>query len=133
MMARDPLARLARLRRIETEAARRRLGQAAGRADDAKAREAAAGAALTEERAAHAGDYATWLPRGLAERDRAAVARRIAEAALAETRLALGEARAAERAVELLQEARAEAAACRAARRAQALLDEAGLRRRTRG
>jgi len=128
-MARNPLATLARLRRVETEAARRRLGQAVGRAEDAAQREAAASQAIILERELHPTGYAAWLPRGLASRDRAAVGRRIAEAGLEEARIALGGTRAAERAVEALRERRADEALRRLARRDQAKLDEAAARR----
>ena len=128
-MARDPLAVLARLRQIETEAARRRLGQAVGRAEVALLAEASARGALVAEASAPGPDYGAWLPRGLAQRDRAALARRRAEAGLAEAAAALGEARAAERAVELLAATQARLARRQAARRAQAQLDEAAARR----
>ncbi|WP_149540002.1 hypothetical protein [Siccirubricoccus phaeus] len=130
-MPRDPLAVLARLRKLDTETARRRLGEAYGRLGAAETRAEAATAALTTQ-AGHGmpADYGTWLTRGLAERDRAqravGVAERVATAAAA----ALGEARAAERGLEKLREARAAAKAKRAVRKAQALLDEAGARER---
>jgi hypothetical protein len=47
-MARDPLAVLTRLRQIETEQARRRLGQAVGRTEVALLAEGAASGALAE-------------------------------------------------------------------------------------
>ncbi len=129
-MARDPLAVLTRLRQIETEQARRRLGQAVGRTEVALLAEGAASAALVAEAVAPGADYAAWLPRGLAQRDRAALARRRAEVGLAEAAAALGAARAAERAVELIAAARDRLARRQAARRVQALLDEAASRRR---
>ncbi|MCO6414898.1 hypothetical protein JYK14_01740 [Siccirubricoccus sp. KC 17139] len=130
-MPRDPLAVLARLRRLETETARRRLGEAYGRLGAAEERVEAAAAALTLQ-AGHGlpADYGTWLQRGLAERERAQRAVGVAERVAAAAAEALGEARAAERGLEKLREARAEAAAKRAARKAQALLDEAGARGR---
>ena len=97
-MPRDPLAVLARLRRLETEAARRRLGEAFGRLAGAEARAAEANVALTRQ--ATLGmptDYGSWLTRGLAERDRADRARGFAEATAEAAAAALGEARAAER------------------------------------
>jgi flagellar biosynthesis chaperone FliJ len=130
-MARDPLAVLARLRRLETETARRRLGEAYGRLAGAEARAAEAGAALTRQGTLGLPtDYGTWLTRGLAERDRADRARGFAEATAAAAAASLGEARAAERGLELLREARAERAQQQARRRAQALLDEVGARPR---
>ncbi|GGC34903.1 hypothetical protein GCM10011504_11630 [Siccirubricoccus deserti] len=130
-MPRDPLAVLARLRRLETEAARRRLGEAYGRLAGAEERAAGAGAALTREGTLGLpSDYGTWLTRGLAERDRADRARGFAEATATAAAASLGEARAAERGLEMLRKARAERARQRVQRQAQLLLDEAGARRR---
>ena len=86
----DPLASLARLRRLETGAARRRLAEDAGRLLAAEARAEAAGAALAAEQGAAAvpADYAAWVGKGMAERDRAALG-----AAHAAERLAEGRAR----------------------------------------
>jgi flagellar biosynthesis chaperone FliJ len=125
-MARDPLATLARLRRLAVSEAKRDLAQALAAEDAALTRAAAAEAALTgEAETAEPGAYAAWLPRGIAEA-RAEAAK--AEAALRATerqRLSLAEARAAERAVEMLAAKREAEAARVADRRAQALLDEA--------
>ena len=123
-MPRDPLLALARLRRLETTEARRRLGAAFARLDDAERRSAAAAASLTGEAAGIAGDYAAWLRRGLAERDRALIARGLTEAGAATAQGLLAEANAAERALALLREARLRAARQRQARRRQAALDE---------
>lgn len=125
-MPRDPLQALARLRRLETTEAKRRLGEAFGRVAAADQRQAEAAAALVQEAAGPApGDYATWLRRGLAERDRAELARSLAESGAATAQAVLAEARAAERGLESLREARAATAARQAARRDQAALDEA--------
>jgi flagellar biosynthesis chaperone FliJ len=125
-MARDPLSTLARLRRLAVSEAKRDLAQALAAEEAALARAAAAEAALTgEAKTENPAAYAAWLPRGIAEA-RAEAAK--AEAALRATerqRLLLAEARAAERAVELLLAKREAEAARMADRRAQALLDEA--------
>ena len=130
-MARDPLPALARLRRLETDAARRRLGEAFGKLTAAEQRAADAGAALRAEAIAAApADYAAWLRRGLAERDRAQLTRGFAETGAATAQAVLAGARAAERGLEALRDARRQAAASRAARKAQAALDEAAATRR---
>ena len=124
-MARDPLVALARLRRLETTEATRRLGDAFHRLDTADRRVAAAAASLTGEAAAGIpSDYATWLRRGLTERDRAGIARGLAEAGTATAQAHLAEANAAERALDQLREAKLRAARQHEARRAQAALDE---------
>lgn len=130
-MPADPLAVLARLRGLETCAAQQRLATQLGRVAAAAARVAAAEGALLEERGA--GDpagYAAWLPRALAERDRAALAERLAEDSLQAAQSALAECRAAERAVARLREQRAAEARRQAGRRQQALLDDAAQRSR---
>ncbi|MDN3567071.1 hypothetical protein ACFQY5_07725 [Paeniroseomonas aquatica] len=130
-MARDPLGALARLRRLETTEAKRRLGEAFHRLGAAEARVAEASARLQAETVAAApADYAAWLRRGLAERDRAGIAHGLARAGAATAQAVLAEARAAERGLDALREARQAAAAQGAERRAQALLDEAATRRR---
>jgi hypothetical protein len=130
-MANDPLRALARLRRLETDAAKRRLGEAFGRLATAETREDAAAEALRREAAAgDPADYGLWLRRGMAERDRAMLAHGFAETGAATARALLAEARAAERGLEALREARRSALVRRAGRRAQAALDDAGARRR---
>jgi hypothetical protein len=126
-MRRDPLAVLLRLRGVETLLARRRLAEdlAAGAAAETKA-EAARVALGEEARSAGGADHAAWLPRGLAERDRAVEETRRAGARAVESATALGTARAAERAVERLAETRAAEARREAVRREQVQLDEAG-------
>jgi flagellar biosynthesis chaperone FliJ len=104
-MSRDPLATLARLRRLAVTEARRDLAEALAAEDP--------------------GAYAAWLPRGLAEARAAAAKAEAASRATARQRQALAEARAAERAVEIIAERRAADAARAAERRAQALLDDA--------
>jgi flagellar biosynthesis chaperone FliJ len=124
MMARDPLEVLARLRRLEVEQGRRLLASQREAADAAEARAAAAEAALHAEAGAAAADYAAFLPRALAERERAAAAVRRAQAALEVARAALADRRAQERAVERLTELRAATAREAAAKREQILLDD---------
>jgi hypothetical protein len=123
----DPLASLARLRRLETGAARRRLAEDAGRLLAAEARAEAAGAALLAEQGAAAvpADYAAWLGKGMAERDRAALGAAHAVERLAEGRVALAEARVAERCIEQLMQDRAAAAKALPSRKAQAATDDA--------
>ena len=127
-MPRDPLAALARLRRLETAEAQRRLGTAFARLDGAEHRIAAAAASLTGEAAGPAGDYALWLRRGLAERDRALIARGLAEAGVATAQALLAEASAAERALAQLRDARLREGRQRQSRRRQAALDEVARR-----
>ena len=126
----DPLATLARLRRLEVAEARRNLAERNAALAAAEARLAAARAAPAAEAAATAefplADYAAWLPLGLAERERAARAERHSAGLAGMAREALALRRAAERQVELLREEPAAAAALKAKRKAQALLDEFG-------
>ena len=122
----DPLASLARLRRLETGAARRRLAEAAGCLLVAEDRAGAAGAALlTEQGAGTPADYAAWVGRGMAERDRAALGVAHAAERSAAAQAALAEARVAERCIEQLMRDRAAAAGALAQRKAQAATDDA--------
>lgn len=132
-MTRDPLASLARLRGLETAEAKRRLALLLGQEAAAAERHAAATAALPMEYAAGDAAWRTWLPRGLAARDRAALAQDQAVARRQEAQAALAACRAAERAVDLLRDRRAIEARRLALRQAQALLDEAAQRRRPAG
>ncbi|MBL6454796.1 hypothetical protein JMJ55_05635 [Belnapia sp. T6] len=130
-MQRDPLAALARLRRLETDMARRALAEAEARLLAAEARASAADSALSAEAGeGMPAEYGAWLRRGLAERDRAARSLGFAEGGAAQARAVLAGHRAAERALANLRESRAEAERRAAARRAQALLDEAAILRR---
>jgi flagellar biosynthesis chaperone FliJ len=131
MPPRDPLATLARLRKLETDLARQRLAESLGRVAAAEARAiAAAGALRSEQGAGPPVDYAAWLRRGLAERDRAARALALTEARSEQARTGLAGARTAERSLERLREQRREAMADRAERRATLLLDDLASRRR---
>jgi hypothetical protein len=123
-MARDPLAVLARLRRLEVAQARRDLAIRAAALERAATRIKAADATLDAERAHAPADYAAFLPRGLAAREDAALAVRRAQAALEVARIALADRRAQERAVEVTLDQRAAAQREERARRNQALLDD---------
>lgn len=132
MPARDPLAVLARLRRLETDQARRHLAERLARSATAAARLDAADHAFAAEAgcAALPADYAAWLVRGRADRARAAGLLALERAAEETARQALADARAAGRAVELLTEERTRAAARKEARRVQARLDDHAATRR---
>lgn len=126
MPARDPLAVLARVRRLETDQARRHLAERLARGAAAAARLEAADRAIAAEAAcaAQPADYAAWLVRGRADRARAAGLLALEREAEETARQALAAARAASRAVELLAEDRAREAARTEARRVQARLDD---------
>ncbi|MFC7474432.1 hypothetical protein ACFQS7_08710 [Dankookia sp. GCM10030260] len=132
-MARDPLAALVRLRRLETMEAKRRLAVQVGQEAAAAERLAAAAAALPAEHAAGEAAWRLWLSRGLAARDRAALAQDQAAIRRSNAQAVVAECRAAERAVDLLRDRRAAEARRQALRRAQALLDEAARRTRPAG
>ena len=122
----DPLASLARLRRLQTGAARRRLADDADRLLAAETRAEAAAAALLAERAAGApADYAAWIGRGRTERDRAALGAAHSAERLAQGQTALAEARVAERCIEQFIRDRAAAAGSRRERKAQIATDDA--------
>ena len=122
----DPLASPARLRRLQTGAARRRLAEDAGRLLAAETRaETATAALLTEREAGAPADYAAWIGRGRAERDRAALGAAHASERLAQGQAALAEVRVAERCIEQLMLDRAAAAGSHRERKAQAATDDA--------
>jgi len=126
----DPLATLARLRRLEVAQARKQLAERNAALAAAEARHDAACAAPGREAAtAHPADYAAWLPLGLAERERAARAAQHSASLAQMARDALAVQRTAQRQVELLREQQAAAAALKLRRKQQALLDEFGSRR----
>jgi len=130
-MPRDPLQALKRLRRLETATAQKLLAERLAGLAQAEQRAQAASAALAEEAAhAEATDYATWLPRGLAERDRALRLHAHATQRVSEAQLALAAARSSERVVEKLQAQKAESAQQEAQRREQLLLDEVATRQK---
>lgn len=127
-MAADGLGALARRRRLQVAEAKRRMGQMLAQEAAATARLETASLALRAEAAADAVAWRGWLGRGLAERDRAALAQDQAAARRDQAQAALAEARAAERAVEMLREQRAASARRRRLRREQGLLDDAARR-----
>lgn len=130
MARRDPFATLQRLRGLAVDEAKRDLADALA---EAGAREKAAAAALRAlelEASAGAALYGAWLPVGLKRAGEAAAEAEAAELAVAAARGLLAEARAAERAVELMAERHAAEAEKRAARKAQMALDEAAETRR---
>ncbi len=128
-MPRDPLAVLLRLRGLEVLQAQRRLADRLSALSQAEMRAQAACDALREEGAGDAAELAAWLPRGLAERDRAAALRAQRAASADQARQAVAEARIAQRATETLRAQRREEQRRSEERRNQALLDAAGLRR----
>ncbi len=119
---------LARLRRLETEQAKRDLAGAV-------AAEIAAARALTQAQAmvareirvvnpAAPGAFAAWLPSGLAEIERCQTTERQAGAAREAARAALAGRRAALKATDTLLEARAQQERLEAERRAIKTLDD---------
>ena len=135
----DPLATLARLRRLEVAQARKQLAErnaalaaAEVRHDAARAapgREAEAAKCAASAAMTHPAAYAAWLPLGLAERERAARAAQHSANLVQMARDALAVQRTAERQVELLREQQAAALARKVRRKQQSLLDEFGSRR----
>lgn len=129
-MARDPVALLARLRRIEMRRAQRHLAERLAMAGAAEARLAAAEDALPAEAAMdNAAAFGAWLPRALAERDRARLASGQARTLVEESRDVLAAAQVALRAVELFQARRSAAERLADLRREQAALDDLAGRR----
>lgn len=127
---RDPLVSLARLRRLETGTARRRLAEEADRLLATEGRAEAADAALrTEGKIGAAADYAAWLGRGLAERNRAALGAAHAAERFALGQAALAEARVAERCIERLMQQQAAVARMKLRHKAQAVADDAAGRK----
>lgn len=128
-MPHDPLDALNRLRRLETRAARRHLAERLAALGAAEARLLAAEQAPAAEAAVQdPATYGAWLPRAMADRERARLVHRGSERLAEAAREALVAARSAGRAVELLLEHRAAAARAAAARREQALLDDLAAR-----
>jgi flagellar export protein FliJ len=134
----DPLALLQRLRGIEVARAQSALAAARRQAEAAALAALAAAEAIPAQQAAGdrgalgqpmGADYAAWLPRGVARRDRLAQEARRAELVAETAHQALTQARIADRAVELLREHRAAEAARTAARREQAAMDDHAGRR----
>jgi hypothetical protein len=128
-MARDHLPVLARLRQLQTERARRAWAERLAQLEASEAALAGAKAALLSERGASPRDHAAWLPRGLAERERAERGLALAADAAEAARHQLVEARTAEAAIERLRELRQVARSRLMAARAQGLADAAAQRR----
>jgi hypothetical protein len=123
-MARDKLAVLARLRRLQVEEARRAMATSRDAASAAALRLHEAEAAIQAEAEGEPGDYARFLPAGLAARARATTLLHRAEAVQDAMRVALADARAGERAVEQAAQLRATQARQDARAREQAVLDD---------
>jgi flagellar export protein FliJ len=128
----DALATLRRLRRMNADQARRDLAASLAASSEANQRAQVARAALqSEARAAAvdaghplAGSYAAWLPAGQMAVRETVTAERTAQLRAEASRAALAEARAAERAVETVQDAQAVARQAAALKREQAELDD---------
>ncbi len=127
---RDILAALAQVRHLESGLARRQLAEDADRLTAAGIRAETADAALRTEQAAGApADYAAWVGKGLAERERTALGVAHAAERHGQARAALTAARVAERCIERLREDCASAERTRHLRKAQAATDDAAGRR----
>jgi flagellar export protein FliJ len=128
----DALATLRRLRQMEADQARRDLAASLAASAEANQRAEAARAALQNEAraapmdAAHplAGSYAAWLPAGQTAVRDATASERTAQARAEASRAVLATARAAERAVETVQDARAATRRVAALKREQINLDD---------
>jgi hypothetical protein len=119
------LARLARLRAIEERAAKLELARRLATQHDAdQASQAAARALNTEARSAAPADFARWLPRALAERQRARTRAGAAAEAADAARGLMVEAVQSRQVVDEAIAARQAEEAAQAARRAQAALDD---------
>lgn len=127
---RDALGTLTRLRAIETMQAQAELARsAAARRDAAEWAVGAAQRVLSESPGNVPVTYGSWLSHQLALRQEARAAEATAVQREESARLALVQARRAERIVEMLRAARDEASARVAQRREAVALDEAAARR----
>jgi flagellar export protein FliJ len=135
MSRRDPLEPLRRIRRMAVDEAKAGLAGAMRGEDAAAARLALAGEVIRHETMAASaldggcpgvGQFVLWLAGARSREREAAAAHCAAGLETASARCALGDARAAERAVETMQERQAATRAAAAARTEQAVLDEAG-------
>lgn len=125
MSRRDPLAVLAKLRRLETLEAHRLLAERQRALQDAERRRDNAVAAPMQEAATAApDDMAAWVPGALAERERAKLAVRQSANLHELAREGLALRRLAEKQVALLQEEKQRLATLRDRRKVQALLDD---------
>jgi flagellar export protein FliJ len=125
-MAKDPLATLQKLRRLEAQAERRALAERLATEAAAQQAVAAAEKLLREERSEGWNpNLGAFIQKALDDRAAAQQAEEQARQATDRQRQILADARAAERVVEKLRENRAAEAAREEARREQNLMDEA--------
>jgi flagellar export protein FliJ len=125
-MAKDPLATLQKLRRLEAQAERRALAERLATEAAAQQAVAAAEKLLREERSEGWNpNLGAFIQKALDDRAAAQQAEEQARQATDRQRQILADARAAERVVEKLRENRATEAAREEARREQNLMDEA--------
>jgi flagellar export protein FliJ len=125
-MAKDPLATLQKLRRLEAQAERRALAEKLAAEATAQQAVAAAEKLLREETSEGWNpNLGAFIQKALDDRAAAQEAEERARQATDRQRQILADARAAERVVEKLRENRAAEAAREEARREQNLMDEA--------
>ncbi|MGI9129274.1 MAG: flagellar FliJ family protein [Roseomonas sp.] len=125
-MAKDPLATLQKLRRLEAQAERRALAERLTTEATAQQAVAAAEKLLREETSEGWNpNLGAFIQKALDDRSAAQQAEEQARQATDRQRQILADARAAERVVEKLRENRAAEAAREEARREQNLMDEA--------
>ncbi len=126
-MAKDPLATLQKLRRLEAQAERRALAERLAAEEAARQAVAAADRALRQESSEGWNpNLGAFIQKALDDRTAAQQAQEEARQQTDRQRQILADARAAERVVEKLRENRAAEAAREEARREQNLMDEAG-------
>ena len=125
-MAKDPLATLQKLRRLEAQTERRALAERLAAEEAARQAAAAADQTLRQERSEGWNpNLGAFIQKALDDRAAAREAEERARQATDRQRQILADARAAERVVEKLRENRAAEAAREEARREQNLMDEA--------
>jgi flagellar export protein FliJ len=125
-MAKDPLATLQKLRRLEAQAERRALAERLAAEEAARQAVAAADQALRQESSEGWNpNLGAFIQKALDDRAAARAAQEDAKWETDRQRQMLADARAAERVVEKLRENRAAEAAREEARREQNLMDEA--------
>ena len=125
-MAKDPLATLQKLRRLEAQAERRALAERLAAEESARQAVAAADQALRQESSEGWNpNLGAFIQKALDDRAAARAAQEDAKWETDRQRQMLADARAAERVVEKLRENRAAEAAREEARREQNLMDEA--------
>ena len=125
-MAKDPLATLQKLRRLEAQAERRALAERLAAEEAARQAVAATDQALRQESSEGLNpQLGAFIQKALDDRAAARAAQEDAKWETDRQRQMLADARAAERVVEKLRENRAAEAAREEARREQNLMDEA--------